>query len=283
MLLFCVNLILLGKNVLNLIVIKKFEKIKKIKHMKTFNIWLFPTILLQLLLYANSFLENVGIGGYPLILYQIIASTQVLALNSLMALGGYLWLEMIFRMSFNNMKKLFVSWCFRVCCTLNIIFFLFATITPILSNLQDVTWWPDFEFQANIIMIMVTFSTVANGIFFSVGSFYAYRFENKKLVCDLTLLAGIFSLIRIIQDFLQTIGTGIGTLKEESVAVNGWGYPIYVLIYLIVSNVIPTLIFLQRYSPSLEKNEYRDNNSQFLPMDDNMNILQEKSENVRLF
>ena len=171
---------------------------------------------------------------------------------------------MIFKMSFNNKKRNIVEAIFVLCCLLNLIFLLYCAILPLSSNLNDTTWWPDFQRKAQHIMALVTISTFVNGIFFAIGSLYASKYmtvyqnlqvSNQKLVCDLTLFAGIFSVIRIIQDAIQIFWPFISTLKENSVVTSGWGYPIYLLIYLALTNVIPVYLLLKRYTPSINEFE----------------------------
>jgi hypothetical protein len=65
--------------------------------------------------------------------------------------------------------------------------------------------------------------------------------------------------MRVLQDSLASFVPLISNLKENSVAVNGWGYPIYLFFYIMISNIIPIFIFLIRYTPSIEKTEYPDN------------------------
>jgi hypothetical protein len=264
MLIFCINIFLLGKNVLNIVMVAKLSKIKRVTDMKAFNYALLPLIITQLILYSNSFIESYGNTGYSLSVYQSLAVFQVLLLNSIMAYGAYLWMMMIFNMSFNNEKKKLVKFFFVVSILLNSIFCLYLGFTPFIFGLDDTTWWPDFQLTAQITMILVTLSTLINGVFFSVGSFYASSFlktsqtikvANKQLVCDLMLLAGIFSLIRVAQDFIQSFWPFVMTIKQNSVVLNDWSYPIYIFLYIVIANLIPTGIFLQRYSPSILSNQ----------------------------
>jgi hypothetical protein len=106
---------------------------RRMADMGAFNYALLPLILIQLFLYSNSFLVSLGYEGYTLSLYQFSSILQVLALNSIMAYGAYLWLLMIFKMSFNNKKKVIVEISFYICVALNSAFLFYLGLSIFLA------------------------------------------------------------------------------------------------------------------------------------------------------
>lgn len=97
-----------------------------------------------------------------------------------MGYGGFLWISMICRMSFNNKRKHLVKFFFIVMIIINLGILIYEVAISAKENLQDSTWWADFSPYYIKMMILITISTTLNGIFFTAGSFYAYSFAKEN-------------------------------------------------------------------------------------------------------
>jgi len=264
MIIFVINLLLLIKNIKNLITIQKTDCFKKVKDMAVFNTLLLPTILLQIVLCANSFWLEMGITGYSLLIYGLIEVAQVLALNNLFSLGAYFWIKTMFRLSFNNAKIGIVKAIFILCTIMNFVFFLVISILLYNQKMNDTTLWVDVEGVIRLMYILVTLSTLVNGLFFSLGLLMASRISrkslkqnltNKNLASKLALFAAFVSLLRVAQDLIQSFGTVLSNIKFNSVLNNDWNFPLYLTFFLFIANILPEAIFLIKYSPPSNLNQ----------------------------
>ena len=252
------NFILLTFNIRNLFMIHQRSKFSNVMYMKIFNILLLPTILLQMSLYANSLWIVLGMEGYSVLTYQILEVLQVIVLNSIFALGAFLWMKMILRLSLNNAKVRVVKIIFIMCSILNLAFVIGTTISAIVSGLSDDSYWLNVKDIVTQMYLFVAISTIVNGLFFSLGVVFGLRIERQcsitstssnKIVSNLAVLAALVSALRVIQDFIQSLSSVIEDMKKNSVCNDDWIYPIYLMFFLIIANIVPETIFLIRYSP----------------------------------
>ena len=255
---FALNFILLTFNIRNLFMIHQRSKSSNVMYMKVFNILLLPTILLQMSLYANSIWIMFGMEGYSLLTYQILEALQVIALNSIFALGAFLWMTMILRLSLNNAKVRVVKIIFIICSIMNLAFVIGTTISAIVSGLSDDSYWSNVKDVVRQMYLIVAISTIVNGLFFSLGVVFGLRIERQcsitskssnKIVSNLAVLAALVCSLRVIQDFIESISSVIDNMKKSSVCNDDWIYPIYLMFFFVIANIIPETIFLIRYSP----------------------------------
>jgi carbon starvation protein CstA len=85
---------------------------------------------------------------------------------------------------------------------------------------------------------------------------------------NLALLGGVFSLIRVVQDAIQSFWSSIMILKEDSIRNNDWVYPIYIFIYMMGANFIPVAILLQRNTPIKTTQKYEESSAAIYDMQD---------------
>jgi len=257
MIIFIINVLLLIKNLLNIFAIQKMDN-KKTKDMAVFNILLLPTILLQIFFYANAFWQELGMSGYSLIIYGLAEISQVLALNNLFSLGAYYWIKMMFRLSFNNAKIGKVKAIFILCSIMNFAFFFVISILFYGQKMNDNTLWISVEGVTRLMYVLVTLSTFVNGLFFTLGVLMGAKISRNSLkkdpstgktVSKLALLAALVSILRVAQDLIQSFGTVLSNIKFNSVINNDWNFPLYLIFFIMIANIIPEAIFLIKYSP----------------------------------
>lgn len=287
MMMFAISFLLLVKNIMNLITIQRADSFKKVKDMAVINIILLPTILLQMLLYANSFWLEMDMSGYSLFVYGLIEIAQVLALNNLFSLGAYFWIKTMFRLSFNNARIGIVKAIFILCTIMNFVFFLVISIFFYSQKMTDTTLWIEVEGVTRLMYILVTLSTLVNGLFFSLGLLIASKISrttlkqdpsNRNLVTNLALLAALVSLLRVAQDLIQSFGTVLANIKFNSVINNDWNFPLYLTFFLFIANIIPEGIFLIKYCPQFNsKTASHLDTSSTNPSDDHMFLSKNKS------
>lgn len=259
--LFVINCALLGKNIYNLITIHQLKRTKNLKHMAIFNALLLPTILLQMALYANSILVELGLPGYSLLVYGMIEMCQVITLNNLFALGAYFWMKMLFRLTFNNAKIKTVKVIFILCCVMNLSFLSITCFSFFHNNINDATPWSKIQESVELMYLLAGSSTVINGLFFSLAVFYGRSLTKNSsaglagqiFVSNLAILAALISILRVAQDFIQAVCRLLVDLKRDSVINNDWNYSIYLTSFLMIANIIPLIIFLKRYAPNRQK------------------------------
>jgi len=253
--LFVINCALLAKNICNLISIHRLKRTKNLKYMLIFNALLLPTILIQMALYANSFWLELGFSGYSLMVYSILDMAQVLVLNNLFALGAYFWMKMLFRLTFNNARVKSVKKIFILCCVINLAFLIITSLCFVHNSINDETKWADVKETVELMYLLCASSTIINGLFFSLGVFFGYRFtrnasSGQSFVSNLAILAALISVLRVAQDLIQALWPLLVDLKRNSALNGDWNYSIYLIIFLLIANIIPEVIFLKRYAPS---------------------------------
>jgi len=206
-------------------------------------------------LYANSFWLELGFSGYSLMVYSILDMAQVIVLNNLFALGAYFWMKMLFRLTFNNARVKSVKKIFILCCVINFSFLVITTICFYHNSINNETKWLDVKEIVELMYLLCASSTIINGLFFSLGVFFGYRFtrnssSGQSFVSNLAILAALISVLRVAQDFIQAIWPRLFDLKRTSALNGDWNYSIYLIIFLLIANIIPEVIFLKRYAPS---------------------------------
>ena len=260
---------LLAKTIWNLILISKIQS-NVSKHMKIINILVFIFIVLEITLLGEAFPVRFDHYGIPSFIVFIILSISVLILSTSLTLAAYFWFSTIFTATFNNSRLplLKVVCCFLI--SINVlgalVIIIFSVINPV-SEKETNNTFQNFYYDASY---GIAISTALNGIYFIYGCFilfnniddesFGVKSTIKSVTKSLILMTGLFTILRIFNDLIQPI------MKYTPFQNHQYSFGIYLFIYQLTTNALPTYILLSRFAPTHERYKLRSDKSLRLSM-----------------
>lgn len=263
---FCLMLLclaLFAKAAWNLIIIYRIHDQTHSSSMKLITQVIMVFYLVETIWFFDGPLQLFFNTELPLYLYHYFEDIGVLLLNSILCIGGYVWITTILMITLNNSKKMLVNGIYSCLLILNFLFFVYFTMAYFYELVHDDSIMSTVGIAfTKIPGTLLMISTALNGIFFGVGCVilrgYLHRnwviFGDKEGVTlsRLAIIGVCISCLRVLQIILDLTWSLPEMIKKGTTVGElwAWWWPIYGGVYLLIANILPSSFFLQKYAPN---------------------------------
>lgn len=258
---FLVYLALLFKSLRSLVIICRIHNRTPSLNMSKINRIMFLFLITQLVFYSDGPLQLFFNRSIPLYIYLWVERIGIILLNTVLCLGGYVWIMTVFMVTLYNKYKVTLTITYSLLLVSNFFFSVYFTIIYFYQKVYDIDSTSTIPKNYTLVTPICTIvSTGLNGLFFAMGCLLLRGYirknlyqnsSNEGLVLTKLSYAGVFIAgVRVLQNTFEVWQIPERIKRNSAYGDTGtiW-WAIYGAIYLGIVNLLPTLYFLKKYSP----------------------------------
>lgn len=263
LILFIIFMFLLIKAIMNIYIIYRIRRKTPANNMLVVNWMILMFIFLRLVFFFDGPLRYLNEFGYPLYLYLVFEAASILTINSVLCVGGHVWLSTVFSVTFQNKYKALMRYVYNMLMLLNLVFLITICTYYLRYRIQDNLEREKARHGTTdaIATVCLITSTASNGVFFIMGCIMLRRYIQRRWkesyhsegasLAKLAIFGAFLSIIRVVQDIFGLWDTWETSLKRYSLINGSWWYVIYSTVFITLVDIIPVIYFQNKYTPNI--------------------------------